>query len=332
LAERLKEMEETLEKQEKDGKEKLIPIAASDPWVTALDADRFLMVDQSNSRLMLYDAANRKSLLLRSMRNFDLDRRLPSYPLPNARLDEYDRGMAEFIAKRLATARRDNYLKTTISELQAWIVQRSRSPEGPAFTHFKPDATDLTVAFFRSLADVKPAGVKESGNEGKKAPFEANVVSTGTEERLYLDLRSERRLLAYDLTGESDQLELISSRDYTIDTGIAMYEVLMREQIDAAELLQDIERDSGSRGREAWLLATIKTCLALDPKIHETLAKNRRLADTLQTQTEFKPTLELAATEAKARDERRKALIERIKAELLARDTALRDASKKNGR
>ena len=91
IDQRRKEIEDEIEALEADIE--VIPLKDSDPWVKGLEDDHFVMVDPPNKRIMVYGFLQDDSMTLKSLRNTDLDVRIPEWPLPRRDLFEKDREM-----------------------------------------------------------------------------------------------------------------------------------------------------------------------------------------------------------------------------------------------
>lgn len=333
LAERAADLAEVLEElaPEEDGDEaapeasrpELLPVRASEPWVGALRNNRFVLIDPANNRLMTYFIPKKDTLALKSLRNIDLDRRLPSWPLPRRAIDEYDKQLVEAYVRNLQRARESDELVTWSKALATWVDEQQRADE-PAFGHFKPREDDLTVALFRALARQDPAAALGLTKGGSEEPYDIVLDDQAPNlERLFFKVKAERRLLVYNMAGNGNVIELLSQRDHTIDDGIAVYNFRVRNRIEARKLMDRIA-NGASRQRVDWAMRNIDYLLSLSPELYSEVEQNRKLTRLLAKDERWQATLEKAMRAAEAAAEADQRLLETAQADLLRRDAALK--------
>ncbi|TVR41785.1 MAG: hypothetical protein EA402_12650 [Planctomycetota bacterium] len=323
LAERAQQVEEAVAALESE--DEVFAIAPSDPWVQGLMRNRFLMLDPPNNRILIYEFLQNDSMTLRSMRNFDLDRRIPSWPLPRRDLQEFDRAVVESYMGRLMRMRQAGQIEGIVREVMEWYAGAKRSNELEFVT---ANAADVQVILFRKLAEQQSLLVgAETGGTARRSesPYDAVVDSS---ERLILDLKRDRRLLVYLLRGAGDLIELRTSRDYTIETGIAVYDYEISKRQAAARVFTQIESMANRRGArvEELVMRNIQYLLTISPEMYEQLEANRRIVRQFATHELWQPTIEKAMADTQARQERLQSLVGMIKQELISRDGAIRAA------
>jgi hypothetical protein len=326
LAERARQFEQELEAMETE--EELIPIAKSDPWVKGLIRDRFVVVDPATKRMMVYEVPRADTLGLKSLRNLDLDFRIPSWPLPNRDLSEFDGFVVDQYMARLKRLREDAPVEAMLKDLEAWAKEARSAGE---LKHFNADRQALTIALFRSMASANDAALVGEG--AVKSDNEPYDVVTDNQERLVLDLKQERRLLIYFTAGNNNRIELVSARDYTIDTGVGTYDYLVKRKQDAVKILKTrIMKEIRRRDLADLNMTNIAYVLTLAPELVDEIEKERRITTTLSDHPDWQPTIEKAIAAKEAKMQAFQGLIQSTREEILSKEAALAAAKERAGR
>ncbi|TVR16085.1 MAG: hypothetical protein EA401_01925 [Planctomycetota bacterium] len=327
LQQRAQRMEEALESMESE--QELIPVSASEPWVQGLRNNHFVVVDPANNKIMLYGLPQNNTLTLTSLRNFDLDRRLPSWPMPRRHLNEFDRAVVEAYLQRLGRSNQDGQIRAITQEVADWVQEARRANE---LQEVNPSPSEIQIAIFRQLAEQQNLlagdGARRSQGSGRSSTFEAVVDPNA---RLVLDLKDERRLLVYQLFGSNNRMEMVSSRDYTIETGIAVYDYELSKQRAAARIFNQIEslvRRPGAQV-EGMVLSNIQYLLAMSPSSYEQLEANRRIVRRFGEHEMWQPTIEKAMADSQAQRERVLSLVEMVKDEFRSQERTIQAAKER---
>lgn len=327
LQQRAERTQEAMEAMESE--QELIPVSQSEPWVQGLRNNHFVLVDPANNKIMLYGLPQSNTLTLTSLRNFDLDRRLPSWPMPRRHLNEFDSAVVESYLQRLGRNNQDGQIRAITQEVQNWAQEARRNGE---LQEVNPSAAEIQIAIFRQLAEQQNLlagdGARRSQESGRSSTFDAVVDPNA---RLVLDLKDERRLLVYQLFGSNNRMEMVSSRDYTIETGIAVYDYELSKQRAAGRIFRQIEslvRRPGAQ-IEGMVLANIQYLLAMAPSSYEQLEGNARIRRRFGDHEMWQPTIEKAMADSEAQRERILSLIEMIKEEFRRQERTIQAAKER---
>jgi hypothetical protein len=196
---------------------------------------------------------------------------------------------------------------------RGWHTQPLPSQEVEAFNR-DPRYRSLSVENgietdeigLRALAAGSAAG--EQSKSALQATFINNLV--------VLDFTDQHKLLTYDFNGGT-QLNLASSRDYTIDLGIAMAVRLFNEKAQAKQLLAQCKTTRS----HALAMTQLKSALKLDPTLVTVVEKDSKLQRELANEADWGPTLDQAHKDVEALEAKKKAIKDKAQAE--------RDANKK---
>ena len=324
LAERTQEIEQDIEELESDVE--VIPLKKSDPWVQGLERERFIMADPPNKRLMVYAFEQNDAIKLLSLRNTDLDVRIPSWPLPSRDIQRADRIVVESYLNRLRRLKQDQQVNALSASIVAWGKDAQREGE---LTEININQSDAQIALFRMLAEQSNRLVGGE-NTGKIDEIPIDI-SVDPSERLIMDYKEERRLLVYLINGQSDKIELRASRDYTVETGIGSYHYDISKKASAANVLAQIEKLARRPGDEvdSLTMSNIQYLLAISPESYPLLEDNRRIVKRFADHELWQPAIEQAMADTEEKKKRFETLIESVKSYFLSRDAALRAAKKR---
>jgi len=165
----------------------------------------------------------------------------------------------------------------------------------------------LDMIELKSLADSK----KASGG-GKISPVQANM----EKEDVIINFSDQRKVFVYRLIGAGNNLELISSRDDTLDLGVAVLDSLRMEQAYAVKQLAAL-KDQCNQHNTPLAMLTLRTMLKLDPRLYKEVEKTPQIQRELKKEEEYPKIIEEAIKAAQA-EQAAKEL--RIKAAQAARD------------
>ena len=252
--------------------EQAIDTKPSDVWMAAGKQERFVLFDSANHCVMSYEFTS-KDLKLLSVRNTEVDMLIPT-----------------------------NWHSTP--EIQA------------AYDNFKQDkgrqayltANGITdYIAFQVYVESKQGGTAAAG-AGKISPLQANVNQNSGE--ITLDFTDRRKLVVYRFAGGENQLQLMSFRDYTVDTGIAMLEAEIRSRSAATDLYNNVKKLKNPKLQ----LLTLQSALKLNPYLYHDLEKDKKIVKDLGTMEGYPAMIEEATKKAAELDQQHDALIKAIDA------------------
>jgi hypothetical protein len=145
----------------------------------------------------------------------------------------------------------------------------------------------------------------------KTSDIQANIVG----DDLMLDFVKLRKIYAYRLNGARNGLEFVSMRDYTLDTGLSLQDVELRQDAYAQDAWASAKKILAKHDDDlGWRV--VKFALKLNPLMYRVIEKDPAVK-SLKKQADWQPTLDEAikAGEEKAKkiEERRKAAEEERK-------------------
>lgn len=168
--------------------------------------------------------------------------------------------------------------------------------------------TTLDVPYVKAL--VSQTAVGDSGKAGSFQP-----IANGR--YLTLTFPAAHKIISYNTEGANNSLELISVRDTTFDSGLAILDQQFKARVQGQNMLKIAERDAGRNPSSA--LNLVKAALTYAPHLHLAVEKNaafkplskladwdKVLADATKAADANKAKLEAIETAAKAERERRK--------------------------
>lgn len=240
-----KQLEEEAKKALEEGGDQVAATPASDVWVGAGRDSTFFVVDLANSRVMTFGVTP-KACTIKAVRNIAFELKLPA--------------RQNFRSTPDADDTLKEYVQSKKKELQAAGLDQFVSGE---------DAEYKVRALVQSLA------TKQAG--GKSAGFQANSL----DDKIVLDFTDRRKLITYGIATE--QLELLSVRDYTADLAVSALDEMIKKKAAAAQLLQSAEK---GMKQHAFALRTLKFALQLDPTLIAAIEKNTRLVNELKKEEE----------------------------------------------
>jgi len=252
--------------------EQAIDTKPSEVWMAAGKQERFVVFDSANHCVMSYEYTT-KDLKLLSVRNTEVDMLIPTnwHSSPDIQ--------AAYDAFKQDKAR------------QAYLAANG--------------ITDYIA--FQVYVESKQSGTAAAG-AGKISPLQANVNQNAGE--ITLDFTDRRKLVVYRFSGGESLLQLMSFRDYTVDTGIAMLESEIRNRSAATEFYNNVKKLKNPRLQ----LLTLQSALKLNPYLYHDLEKDKRLVKELGTMEGYPAMIEEATKKAAELDQQREALIKAIEA------------------
>jgi len=334
LARRALAMEKALEEMEVD--QALIPIAESDFHLAPLLNNRFVLMDIANKKMMLYEIPAADKVRLKSLRNMDMDLRLPSFPLPRRHIDEFAQAQVTAYMSRLKRLRigrnsADEMVNRIVEAVAGWVRQQN-------FEHIRPGEEEIQVLVFRKIADElsERAAGGESGGGGKKwdVLVSRKFVAGGTGgagERLVLDMKGQRKLLVYDLNGQGNAIELLYARSYQIDAALSTYDYWVKQQQDAAKIWARIVKNAPRKQFVGYNLRMLRYLLEIAPEYHEKAEGERRFKQTLVAHDPeaWQALIEKAMEKSEKNLERWNRVTELVGEDLLGQEEALTRAEER---
>ncbi len=270
LAVRTRGLEQMLESMETDANP-MSPVE-SDPFLGALTNRRYVLADMANNRIIVYQyTGESRGLELISLRNTELDRLLPVYPLPSRHLNQADRVKAETFMRKLSRNQRgpiDAYTQA----IRAWIREQN-------FRYYDPDDLDIQVEIFIQFAKLADKRYEvEDGQE--EHDWDARIMDIGTDsnrsQSLVIDLKRERRLYVYRPAGKQDKIELLTVQSYALDTAMAAYVEQLKDVQVMEGFYEGILRDLQRPSRAEFVLRQFDFLLAKTPAYYQKIEEEQR--------------------------------------------------------
>ena len=144
----------------------------------------------------------------------------------------------------------------------------------------------VDIHLIRAAAILTAADITSSDKSG----LQANLVNG----QLMFNFVADRKLLAYELQGTGNSLELKSVRDGSVDAGVSAIDWLVNSRLGALKLLKEAE-DAARQGSKEAALAGAVNALNMYPPLHAQAAKSAALNSALKDQPAWPEALTRAA-------------------------------------